>query len=357
MIKKYFFTAHAYSRLDALFREQLPLALAESKTKTTHAKNYVVSNAKIRRLIIAGMVAVNGSQCRIPSKIITSGCSVTAFIDEEKFFYEKQNDDIQFKMTEQIVLYEDDELIIVNKPANFPTEQTIKGNRANMHEKVIDWLQQKAPHENPPYVGIMHRLDRTTSGILLFTKTRKVNKAMHALFENRTIEKTYRAIVVPSKKMPHTFSVENYIGKIAKGKWGAVSKDSGRFAHTDFTILKEGEFLGKHALLIEAKPLTGRTHQIRVHLAIRGLPIFGDELYGGKQADRLYLHALSLSFPHPVTNTLLKITAPLPEQFMLQEKCSNALNNMIEQHHGNNDAAKNPPRAYMNCIVKHRLMR
>ena len=354
MTKKYSFTATTYCRLDALLREQLPPVLAEEKInnlaasdeiccslkvsqsdsipflrctrqdtkpsariKAPHAENYIASNAKIRRLIIAGAVNVNGVQCRIPSHTVKAGCSVTVFIDEEKFFYEKKNNDIQFKMSQQAVLYEDDSLIIVNKPAGFPTEQTIAGNRANMYNETIEWLHKKTAQKNLPYVGIMHRLDRTTSGVLLFTKTREVNKAVHALFENHHIEKTYRAIVVTAKTMPRTFSVENYIGKIAKGKWGIVSKNDGRFAHTDFTIFKEGTISGKRALCIEAKPLTGRTHQIRVHLAALGLPILGDETYGGSQAERIYLHALSLSFLHPTTSELLKVTAPLPSQFMI----------------------------------------
>ena len=302
-----FFIADEASRLDELLRKKLPPYFGTEAS---------VSNSKIRRLIIAGAVFSNGAQRRIPAYMIKKGCRIAVKIDREKFFYEKQNDDISFELSEKSILYEDDFLIIVDKPAFFLTEPTIAGKRDNMHDAVIAWLWKKNPSlRNKPYAGIMHRLDRTTSGVLLFTKQRAVNARMHELFETGGVQKTYRALAAKPFAPPDAqFTVESMIGKIGgSGMWGEA-KD-GRFARTDFTVLGECVRGDKKLLKIEAKPITGRTHQIRIHLASCGMPILGDERYGGEKAERLFLHAYSISFPHPLSGNMLTVCAPLPEGF------------------------------------------
>src|SRR5574344_1181329 len=174
-------------RLDMFLRGKLPEYIPGGKD--------ACSNSKIRRLIVAGAVNVNGRQIRIPGFELRRGASIDASVDEDKFFFENQPDDIQFELTEKDVLYEDDVLIVVNKPAFFPTEATITGNRDNLHDAVVRYLWQKNPQlRNPPYAGIMHRLDRETSGVILFTKTRAVNKKVFEMFEQHTAHKVYRAV-------------------------------------------------------------------------------------------------------------------------------------------------------------------
>ena len=304
-----FFIADEASRLDELLRKKLPPYFGTEAS---------VSNSKIRRLIIAGAVFSNGAQRRIPAYMIKKGCRIAVKIDREKFFYEKKNDDISFELSEKSILYEDDFLIIVDKPAFFLTEPTIAGKRDNMHDAVISWLWKKNPSlRNKPYAGIMHRLDRTTSGVLLFTKQRSVNARMHELFESGAVEKTYRALTAKPPAPPDVqFSVESRIGKLGgSGMWGEVGDGRGRFARTDFTVLGECVRDGKKLLKIEARPITGRTHQIRIHLASSGMPIFGDERYGGEKAERLFLHAYSISFAHPVSGDMLTVRAKLPDGF------------------------------------------
>ena len=304
-----FFIADEVSRLDELLRKKLPQYLGGEAS---------VSNSKIRRLIIAGAVFSDGAQRRIPAYAIKKGSRIAVKIDREKFFYEKQNGDISFELSEKSILYEDDFLIIVDKPAFFLTEPTIAGKRDNMHDAVIAWLWKKNPSlRNKPYAGIMHRLDRTTSGVLLFTKQRSVNARIHELFESGGVQKIYRALAAKPFAPPEAnFSVESRIGKLGgSGMWGEVTDGRGRFARTDFTVLGECARDGKKLLRIEARPITGRTHQIRIHLASRGMPIFGDERYGGERAERLFLHAYSLSFPHPVSGDMLTVCAKLPEGF------------------------------------------
>ena len=166
------FDVHKTIRIDEYLREVLEQAAGEE-----------CSNSKIRRLIVSGSVNVNGKTVTRPSFELRGSSKVTVFFDREKFFYEKQPEDIEFHVTDKDCLFEDENLIFINKPAFFPVEQTIVGNRANLHDAVVDYLWKRNPElRNPPYVGIMHRLDRETSGVILFTKNRTVNKAVSEMF-------------------------------------------------------------------------------------------------------------------------------------------------------------------------------
>lgn len=283
-----------------------------------------LSNSKIRRLVISGSVHVNGKCCRIPAYTLLPGSSVEVSIDSEKLFYEKQPDDIQFELTDDDVLFEDEWLIIVNKPAFFPVEKTIVQDRNNLHQTVIDFLYKRNPElRNPPYVGMMHRLDKETSGAILFTKTREINGAMHDLFEGHKVTKQYRAVAFNKGKreIPNTFSVEGYMNRISPKssacKMGMVKDTAdGLFSHTDFSVAKtEGEYVHLDCVL-----QTGRTHQIRVHLSSYGLPLVGDELYGGPRGFaqnnyRIMLHSRSLEFIHPKTGKTIRAESSLPPLF------------------------------------------
>lgn len=300
-------------RLDLFLREQLPVSL----------KNENLSNSKIRRLILCGAVKVNGKIVTRPSFELRGKSEVLINFDSEKFFFEKQPDDVNFVLSEKEILYEDENLIFINKPAFFPVEQTITGNRANLHDVLVDflWARNKALR-NPPYAGIMHRLDRTTSGVILFTKNRTVNKEVSEIFQEHKLTKKYLAVVekpensaggknkfangksgtVQDKILPGAhFCLEMFMNRISKSsqnaKWGRVSeKDGGLYSKTEFSVLKEITIENKKCFLIECNLFTGRTHQIRVHLAEEGMPVLGDTLYGGSEAERIYLHSAELAF-------------------------------------------------------------
>lgn len=301
MEEKLHFTTEKKIRLDDFLREVLP------DCKSLAGQE--LSNSKIRRLIVAGAVSVNGRPVLRPAFELRGKSEVLVSFDAEKFFFEKQPDDVSFEMSEKAILFEDDDLIFVNKPADFPVEQTITGNRANLHDKLVDYLWKRNPSlRNPPYVGIMHRLDRTTSGVIVFTKTRAVNKKVSEVFQSHRLTKQYLAVVEEpcsgnsgQKRQGAQFTVEMYMdrvtGKSQQGKWGELPESrGGQYSKTDFKVLKKITVEGRSCLLMECTLYTGRTHQIRVHLASRGLPILGDQLYGGKPAKRLYLHASHLAF-------------------------------------------------------------
>lgn len=311
----YNFSVENKIRLDEFLRENLPNCV----------KNQEISNSKIRRLIIAGSVFVNNSQIRRPAYIVFPKSKISVNFDENKFFYEKQPDDIKYEVTQKDVLFEDEYLIVINKPSLFPTEETIVGGqkRDNLHQAVIRWIWKNNPSlRNPPYVGIMHRLDRETSGAILFTKQRCVNNDIHKMFEEHSVKKIYHAIAVTNKKnqIKDSFFIENYMGRISPkssaAKWGFVpEKNGGLYSKTEFKILNKSNYKDMDLFYIEAQLKTGRTHQIRVHLSSAGLPLLGDELYGGIPEKRIMLHSKCLEFIHPITKKELKINAPIPDFF------------------------------------------
>ena len=298
MKEKLSFLTQQKIRLDQYLRAVLP------EEKALAGQD--LSNSKIRRLIAAGAVSVNGRVVVRPAFELRGKSDVTVDLDTQKFFFEKQPDDIQFEVTDSCVLYEDENLIFINKPAFFPVEQTITGSRANLHDAVVDYLWKRNPElRNPPYVGIMHRLDRTTSGVILFTKNRGVNKAVSEIFQSHELTKKYFAVVEsPSRHAElvsvSPFTVELFMGRVSPksqpAKWGAVPEsEGGLYSKTEFRVVKEITIENKSCLLLECTLFTGRTHQIRVHLASRGLPILGDTLYGGSPAQRIYLHSCELT--------------------------------------------------------------
>lgn len=368
-------TVQAPTTLNDFLRQELPKALQVQGASAENCapdgdcatvSETALSNSKIRRLLFSGnvMVAVSPERkalkdqkarqaqdqrggffvCKNPAFSLKKNARVKVLYDQEKFFYEKPNDDIKFELDESRVLYEDDAIIVVNKPPRFPTEPTFAKDRDNLRAAVIRYLHKKIGLEkNPPYCGVVHRLDRDTSGVILFSKQRAANAALFAAFDSselvgnsgqeRAAQKLYVAVCEPAGslglisnsvqsqkaaafKIGDNFSVQNYLGRVSlksqAAKWGAVPKEKGgKFARTDFKILEEKD--GR--LLVQAKLFTGRTHQIRVHLSQKGLPIFGDELYGGRAAQRIFLHALSLELAHPLTGELLHFEAPLPPEF------------------------------------------
>jgi RluA family pseudouridine synthase len=215
-------------------------------------------------------------------------------------------------------------LIAVDKPAGLPTQPTLDAARPSVFSELKAYLQ--ARDGGSPYLALHHRLDRDTSGVLLLSKDPEANAGVGALFSEKTARKTYLALALWGAGRADPWEVKNHLGVVGKvgkaSKYGAV-RSGGDPAHTDFHVL---EGLGGVALL-EATPRTGRTHQIRVHLAGCGHPILGDDFYGGPlsltlpsglrlKAPRVLLHASSLAFRHPLTNVDLTIACPLPGDFL-----------------------------------------
>jgi 23S rRNA pseudouridine1911/1915/1917 synthase len=294
-------------RLDQVLSEWLPRVLDQP-----------VSKGKVRKLVIAGAVYLNGSRVRIASKELRPRARVDVYVDLAKLERDATQADRLFEMTAGRVLFEDEYLIAVDKPPGLPTQPTLDEARDNLFAAVKKYLKTRDGVADP-YLGLHHRLDRDTSGVILFTKKTEANSGIAEIFSGRKAQKVYQALAKTSgSALQDSFEIKNYLGK-AKGSgkkaYFTEVRSGGDFAHTSFRVLER--FARAHGVLIEAMPHTGRTHQIRVHLAEVGSPILGDATYGGdlKLAARLMLHAISLTFPHPIHHTEVSIRSPLPEDF------------------------------------------
>jgi len=292
--------AHTQTRLDAALAEWLPAALGRP-----------VSKAKVRKLIMAGAVLVNERRTRLASMALKAGVTVEAHVDPVKLFEDLTSRDKTFELTPDRILFEDDDLIVVDKPPGLPSQPTLDETRDHLLAAVTRFVEKRGGHK--PYIGVHHRLDRDTSGVVLFTKSRRVNEAVADAFSQRKVVKIYQALTVEGSSK-REWSVRNYIGKVSskakRAKYGAVQSD-GELAETSFRLIEKHP----HGNWIEAVPKTGRTHQIRVHLAECGLPILGDDLYGTEETGRLMLHAGELRFPHPVSGLEISVKSPLPGDF------------------------------------------
>ncbi|MGK5086732.1 RluA family pseudouridine synthase [Bdellovibrionota bacterium FG-2] len=292
-----------------------------------------VSKAKVRKLIIAGAVYLNRKRIRIASRSVQKGSRIEVFVDFKRLFEaEGPSRDRSFKLAADSILYEDESLIVVNKPPGLPTQPTLDEARDNLYALLKKFLAARDGIADA-YVGLHHRLDRDTSGVVLFTKVKEANLGVSELFSEHKAVKLYQSIVLKPEHANALLQegrgeVRNYLAKKrGAGKRARIEvvHSGGDFAHTRFRVLRaEGQ-----GTLIEAQPLTGRTHQIRVHLAGLGLPIAGDTFYGGigrigeYQVPRSMLHAACLTFPHPLLNKEVSVAAPLPEDFL---QCLESLN-------------------------------
>ncbi|MEO0467019.1 MAG: RluA family pseudouridine synthase [Pseudomonadota bacterium] len=202
-----------------------------------------------------------------------------------------------------LVLHEDAAVLAFNKPSGLPSQ--VRGNRARNLDHLL-WAFAKSNGKRP---RLVHRLDSGTSGVVVAAKTQPDAVAISRQFEARAVEKTYLALVVGAPDAD-TGIIDAPIARVevaGRSRIIAGHRD-GKPAETLWRVLSRSD---DHAL-VEAKPKTGRMHQIRVHLAHLGCPIAGDALYGGGAASRMALHALSLAFDHPRTGKRMTVSALVP---------------------------------------------
>ena len=213
----------------------------------------------------------------------------------------------------QGILFEDEGFLIVNKPAGF----AVHGG-SGVSSGIIEGLRLIRPEAH--FLELVHRLDKDTSGCLLIAKKRSALRKLHELFRDDQVHKTYLALLSGQWARKKGVVTAPLLKNVSKGgERMVIISQSGKKAETLFKRLK----LFRNATLVEASPKTGRTHQIRVHAASLGHPIVGDERYGldevnkvfkNKGYKRMFLHAETLKFQHPVTGVLMSISAPLPSQ-------------------------------------------
>ncbi len=208
----------------------------------------------------------------------------------------------------KLILYEDNHLLAINKPAGLLVQKDITGD-TSLLEFAKAYLKEKYHKPGNVYLGLVHRLDRVTSGIVVLARTSKAASRLSAALKERRIEKYYLALVhgIPMEEG----KAEDLLRWDEKAKRALVSS-SGKLAVLEWKTLKSW---GSKSLLL-IKPSTGRKHQIRAQLAVRGYPIVGDFKYGSRQriaAGRgILLHAWRLFLPHPTKKEIIFLEAPLP---------------------------------------------
>jgi 23S rRNA pseudouridine1911/1915/1917 synthase len=257
-----------------------------------------LSKTRIRKIIDWGGCAIDHVMVRVASRALREGEVIAlGLLEPERC--------IEFVLTTEDLLYEDPEYLAVCKPVGINSQRTSYQLKGTMEYAVEVYFRS---HDVREPVRVIHRLDKGTSGVMFFPKAKRAATHISHLLKHGGVEKVYWALVAGSPD-EDSWTVDASMAKLSKFRYGVAHP--GKEARTIFRVLTRGEGV----TLVEARPLTGRTHQIRVHLLYSGLPIIGDTVYGGEHAARMMLHCRSMSFPsrdrRPVS-----ASAPLDADFL-----------------------------------------
>jgi 23S rRNA pseudouridine1911/1915/1917 synthase len=272
-----------------------------------------VSRAFIQECIREGRVLVDGTLCSASDKA-RAGSHVRIEWPAPEPAAEVVPEALDFE-----ILYEDEDLLVVNKPANM----TVHPNRNERTGTLVQGLLSRDEEtfgemlDETERPGIVHRLDKETSGALVVAKNMAAWHALKAAFKDRDVEKRYLTLVA-GEFGTRSGRIENEIGRHPKNRRKmAVLNEGGKRAVSNYRVLGESRGVS----FLEVRIETGRTHQIRVHFANLQHPVLGDHVYGGKGRDlpvrpkRQMLHAWRLAFPHPRDGRMCEFIAPLPQDF------------------------------------------
>ncbi len=266
-----------------------------------------ISRARLQRLVASGHVLVNGETV-LKSARVGEGDTVTLVVPESA--HEVPQTGLEFE-----ILYENEVMLAINKPAGV----AVHGAPGDMAPCVAFWFLERFPGAATAFdverPGIVHRLDKDTSGVLLLAKTPAVQAFLSAAFEARTVKKTYLAVTDGIPDKPRAI-IDAPLGRHPGDRMRMAVVRQGREARTSYEVIASAH--GR--ALVELHPETGRTHQIRVHLAAIGAPVLHDRVYGKdhgpahaveRAASRQLLHAWQITIPHPLGGSL-QVTSPLP---------------------------------------------
>jgi 23S rRNA pseudouridine1911/1915/1917 synthase len=211
------------------------------------------------------------------------------------------------------VLYEDNHLIAVNKAAGVLVQGDVTGDKP-LGEYVKEYIKEKFGKPGEVFLGVVHRLDRPVTGVVILARTSKALERMNRLFREKETQKTYWAIVGSKPANPEGNLVHWLLKDEKRNKTTAFKKETEGALRSELNYRLIGSVAGEH--LLEVNPITGRPHQIRVQLASIGCIIKGDVKYGDKVPNEdgsICLHARRLTFIHPVRKTMMDISAELPD--------------------------------------------
>lgn len=261
---------------------------------------------RVRADAQAGEVWINGSPTRVLSHTLQTG-DVVDVIAHGRTLREPAEPPVRLTL-----LHRDGFLVAVDKPAGLATQSPRRRRVGEFTVHELITLQLAFELGQRPDLTLVHRLDRITTGVLIFAAHRDASRALTTAWHGAAVDKRYLAVVSGSVRRA-AFSVDAPIARdpLAPGRYRVDRR--GRPARSEVTVVSQSHGVA----LVEVRPLSGRTHQVRVHLAEAGIPVAGDRLYGGSAgAPRPFLHAWRLSLPHPASHERLRLEAPLPDDMV-----------------------------------------
>jgi 23S rRNA pseudouridine1911/1915/1917 synthase len=261
------------------------------------------SRARIQAWIKDGLVRVNGAAAK-PSTILRGGEQIEVSpADPPPLKAEAEDAPIE-------ILYEDAAVIAVNKPAGLVVHAGAGAHSGTLVNRLVHHFASLSKIGGELRPGIVHRLDRGTSGVILVARTDAAHRALAAQFSGRTTEKTYLALV-EGRVNADSGRITKPIARDPAHRTRMTARlEHGRDALTEYRVLRRFEKF----TYLEVRIGTGRTHQIRAHLASIRHPVAGDKLYGAQAVDRIFLHAWRIRFDSPATGERVTVEAPLPEE-------------------------------------------
>lgn len=267
------------------------------------------SRSRLQSMIKGGLVTVNGNIPHKSGEALSSPSTIKVFIPPP-VSTELIPEDIPLD-----IIFENDDLIVVNKPTGMVVHPSAGHDTGTLVHAALSHAPQMEGIGGERRPGVVHRLDKDTSGIIVLAKNDKAHRWLQDQFRLRKVGKTYLALVDGEPATP-SGRIEASIGRDARyrRKMAVVPPGKGRQAITEYVEL---EAFPEHTLL-EVHPITGRTHQIRLHMLFIGCPVTGDKLYGKRSGtiplERLFLHAARLKIQLPMESDLSTFEAPLPDE-------------------------------------------
>ena len=266
-----------------------------------------ISRTLAQEMIKNGEIKINNSVGKSSQKL-KSGDKI-----EITFRSEEVDSGIEATEMNFPILYEDNDIIVINKPYGLVVHPGAGNEKVTVVSSILSHTNL-SPIGAPDRPGVVHRLDKETSGIMVLAKTKEAHKNLADQFASHDLEKEYLAIIqghIVNKKGRIQVAIER--DPVNRQRMKATSEDNGKMAISIFEVV---EYL-KNATLVRVKILTGRTHQIRVHMAFTGHPLLGDTTYGGRKFGNSehFLHSNKLSFKHPITGKEMTFEAEIPQRF------------------------------------------
>lgn len=268
-----------------------------------------ISRTSAKELVVSGLVWVDGRGVLKPSFRLRPGQRVEALLPPVEEVVELRPEPVEFGL-----VYLDEHVIVVDKPAGVVVHPAPGNWSGTLVNGLLYAFPELAGVGGDGRPGLVHRLDKETSGLMVVARSPLARRSLLEQFSRRSVEKGYLALVL-GRPSPERGVIDAPIGRNPFDRKKMAVVFGGREAITEYRVLKSfGE-----VSLVECRPKTGRTHQIRVHMSWVGCPILGDALYArGKPPEwvrRLMLHAYLLAFEHPASGSRMRFTSPLPEDF------------------------------------------